>query len=391
MAGKTQAQALLDDAIAAANQAAGIKLEAHLEEKKENKVLDAANTFFFGTTGKKLQDNLGVKRGNKALGAKITIEGQKKLRFVAEIKKWAQQANFGALVHQVRQLPGKGMLVADYVDPRMADKLRNADIPYIDTYGNVYINEKPLYVLVNRTKAQLTNREKRQGNVGKNLQGMLKTKTPGRAFQPKGLKVVYQFLTNEKILNTPYREIADKADVALGTIGWVINDLKQAGYLLEIKPKNRRLINKRKLFDRWVNAYLEKLRPKQFVGTFKTDNPFWWKDNENEIAAYGAKWGGEVAAKMLTNHLIPQETTIYLGERGGTDLFKDRQFRKDPNGDIHVFRTFWKEDEQNHPEHPCLVNPIIVYADLIGTGDVRNLEAAEKLLGGELAEFNGED
>jgi hypothetical protein len=106
---------------------------------------------------------------------------------------------------------------------------------------------------------------------------------------------------------------------------------------------------------------------------------------------YGAKLGGEVAAHKMTGHLTPQEVTIYLETGNGAELFRDQRFRKDSNGDIHIYHAFWSKDEALEKKYTNLVNPLIVYADLVGTGDVRNLEAARKLLGEEIAEFIRED
>lgn len=343
-------QEILNAAIAAVNRTAAIKLKART-----------------------------IKKGNQEFDAEITIEGYKKIRYAAEIKKWAPQANFGALVNRIKRLPGKGVLVADYVNPMMADRLRENGIQYIDTLGNAYLNEKPLYILVKTTKGQA------------NEIGKMRTQTQGRAFGPTGLKVVYLFLTNEKMLNAPYREVADKADVALGTIGWVINDLKQNGFLIEIGPKNRRLKRKQRLLDKWVDAYVEKLRPKLAVGTFRAENPQWWKKVGKKITNYGAKWGGEVAVHKMTGYLTPQDITIYLEAGDGAKLFKEHHFRKDPKGDIHVYRAFWKKEEAYDEFYPGLVDPLIAYADLVGSGDIRNLEAAEELLGEVLAEFIRED
>lgn len=354
-----------------------------MEAEIERDVLDAAIAAVYRTTGIKIKATPQKKKGNKLIDAEITIEGYKQARFNAGIKKWAPQANFGAIVNQVKQMPGKGMLVADYVNPKMADRLRELEIPYIDTVGNAFINEKPLYVFIKTTKTQAN----QEGNV----KGQTNTKTLGRAFNPTGLKVVYEFIKDERILNATYREIAAKADVALGTIGWVINDLKQGGYLVEIGQKNRRLKRKRRLLDKWVDGYLEKLRPKLVVGTFRAENPQWWKDVENNLTIYGAKWGGEVAAYAMTGFITPQDVTVYIETGDGTTLFKDHRFRKDPNGDIHIYRAFWKQNEAINELHTNLVDPLIAYADLVGTGDVRNLEAAEDLLGEELAEFIRED
>jgi len=352
-------------------------------EELERTVLEAAIAAVLRTAGIKLKAQTQLKRGNRLLDAEITVEGLKKVRFAVEVKKWAQQANFGAMVNQVQQLPGKGMLVADYVDPMMADRLRELDIPYIDTIGNVYINEKPFYVLVKTTRAQT--------NAERNTQGLLKTRQQGRAFNPTGLKVVYAFMKNKNLLNAAYREIAEKTDVALGTVGWVINDLKQGRFLIEIPPKKRRLKNKKQLLDKWVDAYLEKLRPKLFVGTFSTENDDWWQGLDNGLEKYGARWGGEVAAAKLTGYLNPEEVTVYLPKEGDEQLFFDYRFRKDPNGKIQVYRAFWDENQNYQNDDADIVDPLIVYADLIATGDVRNLETARKIYDKELIGLVRED
>ena len=132
-----------------------------------------------------------------------------------EIKKWAQHANLGALINQVKQLPEEGLLVADYVNPRMADKLRQQQVQFIDTAGNAYINQPPVYVYVTGNRQE--------------ERGFMPTKNGAkRAFEPTGLKVIYTFLCNPELVNAPYREIAEKAGVALGTVGWVLNGLKAA-------------------------------------------------------------------------------------------------------------------------------------------------------------------
>lgn len=72
---------------------------------------------------------------------------------------------------------------------------------------------------------------------------------------------------------------------------------------------------------------------------------------------------------------------------GGENLFQKQRLRKDPNGNIQVFRAFWERDPKDTNDILDTVDPIIVYADLLETGDVRNLEAAKLLYQNELTEF----
>jgi hypothetical protein len=47
--------------------------------------------------------------------------------------------------------------------------------------------------------------------------------------------------------------------------------------------------------------------------------------------------------------------------------------------DLEVFRYFWDKDHPLFKVEPNLVPPLIVYAELIATGDSRNQETARKI------------
>ena len=55
-------------------------------------------------------------------------------------------------------------------------------------------------------------------------------------------------------------------------VNWVMRELKELGFLLE-KGEGRgreiRLINKERLLERWITAYVEQLRPKLVLGRYQ--------------------------------------------------------------------------------------------------------------------------
>src|SRR5690606_4278381 len=67
--------------------------------------------------------------------ARLKIDGEE---YYAEVKAWAPQAPLGVLSDRVRRFP-PGILVADYVNPRMADRLRTEGVQFMDAAGNAYI------------------------------------------------------------------------------------------------------------------------------------------------------------------------------------------------------------------------------------------------------------
>jgi len=337
----------------------------HTEHVTLNNALQALQR----ETGLQLEiEKWDAQLGDCQVDALIKLQGVKK-RFAAEIKKWAQQANLGALIHQIKNLPEQGILIADYVNPKMAEKLRQADVQFIDTEGNAYINALPAYVYVKGNRTNTT----KQG---------LNTKT-NRAFEPMGLKVIFAFLCDPELVNAAYREIAEKAGVAVGTVGWVIKGLKETDFIRgQGNKQQRRIINYKKLLDRWVEVYPERLRPKQWLGDFITDNPNWWQDAN--LQKYAAYWGGEIAATKYTNYLKPQDGIVYLNETQLNQFIAEQRLYKASNrvetqaAQVTLYRTFW-HDVKGNEKNNALVDPILVYADLVATGDARNLEIARSI------------
>ena len=290
--------------------------------------------------------------------------------FVAEVKKTLTRAMLGGAIQQLRRYPKKAILITTYVTPQMADVLKEMGIPFVDTVGNVYINEPPLFIFIKGNKFVDKYREK----------------PITRAFQPTGLKLIFALLCNPGLENAPFREIAKTANVALGTVGWVIRDLQQLGNLIDMGKRGRRLIRKEGLLNRWVTTYPEQLRPKKVLGRYRATNLNWWKNTGLET--FQAYWGGEIAAAILTEYLQPQIVTIYTREPLG-ELFLKNRIRKEPNGDIEILEVFWKFEF--NWQHHNLVHPILIYADLLATGDERNIETAEIIYERELTKFIRED
>lgn len=308
-----------------------------------------------------------VRRGNRQIDAILRMPGNG-TQLLAEIKKWATHVNLGAVINQIQQLatPDAGLLVADYVNPNMARKLREAGIQYIDAAGNAYLNQPPVYIHIegNKPKARTATRTK-----------------AGKAFQPAGMKIVCAFLKDRELINAPYREIAEQAQVALGTVGGIIRDLLEQGILVEdIKGTQRQIADYGRLLNKWVEAFPHQLRDKHHLGTFTTDNPQWWREIHPE--EFGAAWGGEVAAGEYTDYLNAKDVVVYIGKGQMTDFLKYARLKRaapDEKIDLRIdlIEPFWKQGNGN--VRRGLVHPLIVYADLVATGDPRNLEMAKRL------------
>jgi hypothetical protein len=262
----------------------------------------------------------------------------------------------------------------------MAVKLKEENIQFFDAVGNAYINQPPIYIQIKGNKLDRQIITKKQTN---------------RAFDTAGLKVIFGFLCDGELLNRPYRDIAKATGVALGTVGRVLTELNEAGFLIQRgEGKARALTNKRKLLERWVEAFPEKLQPKLFVTEFGHDDIQWWKNLD--LNKYGAWWGGEFAAAKYTNYLNPVQAVLYIPAKQQNMLLKDARLRKvaDQNGStaarIKIYRPFWDESLTRETKYADLVHPILVYAELLATGDSRNIEAAKIIVEQFIDKYIGE-
>jgi len=294
---------------------------------------------------------------------RVTHGGQEVL-YAVEVRRALQPATLGAALQQLERLGQQAMLVTDYITPALADELKARRIAFMDTAGNAYLEQGALLVWIK----------------GQKLAAKPAAVTAGRAFQPTGLQVLFTLLCNPQAVNRPYRELADMAGVAHGTVGWVMPDLQQLGFVQDLKGKRgtRRLFELERLLDEWATTYARVLRPRTLLGRYYVPTLEGWKDWP--LAEHGALWGGEPAAALLTGYLRPGEVTIYA-DKLPVLLAARMKFLKEPapghTAVVEVRKRFW--NFPGDPAHNNVVPPLLVYADLLATGDARCIETAKMI------------
>jgi len=299
---------------------------------------------------------------------RIVMRG-KEIRYYAEIKANVTKADKLLAMMRKGEFDHPLLLVTKYINTQLADELKQNGTEFIDTAGNMFINQPPLYIFVKGNKPDI-----------------VKVPPPKRTFKPAGLRVIYAFLCNPGLENKTYREIAAETGVALGTVDWIMKELKELGFLLDMGKRGQRLIQKENLLQRWVTAYPEQLRPKLTLGRFRGEYG-WWQ--QKTLDPFKAQWGGEVAAAKLTQYLQPQIITIYTTPQELDQLLIKNRLKRDQTGDVEIFKRFWKPAEIW--KHEDLVHPILIYADLLATGNERNIETAKMIYDQHIVQLIRED
>jgi len=290
-------------------------------------------------------------------------QGRQAQTYATEIKVGLRPATLGALLHHFQGHRKPLLLIADYISPPLADTLKARGVTFLDAAGNAFVNHPSLYVWVKGEKP---------------LQPFGAREKMGRAFQASGLKVLLALLCHPEWVALPYRDLAQHGGVAHGTVGWVMTDLIQLGYVADIASQ-RRLLQPERLLKQWAEAYARTLRPKLILGRYRTDKAGWWKTLQPN--QYHVQFSGEPAAERLTKYLRPETVTLYA-QTIEPRLLLDFHLRQNPRGPIELLQRFWTFESEDTRTVPL---PII-YADLLAIGDARCLEAAqliyEKILNG---------
>lgn len=287
-------------------------------------------------------------------------------KLVAELKKWGADGDTSAVVDQVAAMTGgkDRVLISDYINDETGTRLREAKVNYLDRAGNAFLDIAPIYVLI-------------QGKVPKDVASLDKT---ARLFNETGLKVIFALLANPGLLNANYREIANRAKVSMGTIGWVLRGLKDQAFTVE-SCKKYEWKNKPRLIKRWAEEYPD-LRSRHSLGKYYAQDQNWWQSVE--LSRYDAVLGGEAAAANYSDGARPRSATIYVGKHKQGLLIRDLKLVKPDESkghwpaNIEILSKFWGQAEDlsllGNSTHP-----LITYADLLDTWDPVSREIAKQI------------
>ncbi|MCP5498109.1 MAG: hypothetical protein H7A23_26430 [Leptospiraceae bacterium] len=263
------------------------------------------------------------------------------------------------------------LVVSGSISSSAKEILKQNNINYLDMAGNCFIKDnKGLYIQIEGKKRELLRSERKH-----------------KAFNKNGIKLIYALLLNENLVNGTYEEMAKAANISKSTVGTILKDLKEKGYLLQINENLKRLTEVPQLQEKWVHAFNEKLKPSLLRGKFRflPKRESDWKSINLGADTF---WGGEPGANILTGFLSPGEWTIY-STVSKNELLKNLFLVPDPQyGNVSVYNVFWDLNNENFVnKENKIVNPLLIYADLLGTNHSRNFETAQKIYERELSTY----
>lgn len=250
------------------------------------------------------------------------------------------------------------ILLARYVPRPLARELVAAGANYLDLEGNCQLRLGERFVALVEGRIP-----ERRG-------------PEGRGLRAPGYQVLFAILARPEILNEGIVRIGGLAGVGKTTVAETLDKLKHDGLLAEVGGK-RRLVKPREVLDRWLAGYANAVRPRLLIGRFRTQDadPGQLERRIEQTLGdeTGWAWGGGAAAMRLTKH-YRGETTILHVARQVPDLPRRLRALRHADGPLVILGAPGPIAFEGALERT--IHPLLVYTELLNTGDDRARETA---------------
>ncbi|MDB9460620.1 type IV toxin-antitoxin system AbiEi family antitoxin [Dolichospermum circinale CS-545/17] len=292
-------------------------------------------------------------------------------------------ANINYIHHLQEKLSNdkRTLLITDALSDEVLDLLLENNIEFIDTTGNIYLNNSSLYILVRSSSIQ-----------NKKLLSAPNITT-------STLKVAYALLQDPSILQSLkvisnltlkkisiLEKIGNVAGVDYQTVKSSLETLYQLNYLQRQRSGTYRIENYIKLLERWEMGYIENLRPELLIGTFspRENINIDFNDISEQILEIAQNQkiiiGGELGAAILTGYLKAISMTIHIPQeynyRAITTMLR---LKPDPKGNIIILKQFGNKNQPKYSVYEHIADPLLIHAELCLYPDERLKETAKRL------------
>jgi hypothetical protein len=250
------------------------------------------------------------------------------------------------------------ILLALHVSRPMGEKLRARGVNYCDLAGNLHVRLGASYV------------------------ALIEGRAAAKPAEPSGLthndyRVLFALLVDEDLLAASVRVLSEASGVSKSSVSRCLARLEAKRMLVRGEPGSVRS-QRDELIDQFVHGYVATLRPRLLIGTYRpAENPkVLDKKLAHRLGALKWGWGGDAGAYRLVEHYRSQRTAVHLEADPG-DLPKRLKALPSRDGVLAVLGIPGPLALGGASE---LAHPLLIYAELLASGDPRSREQAAMLL-----------
>ncbi len=281
---------------------------------------------------------------------------------------------FQLAIYEMRGVPGQGtiarliesdlphwaqgkLLLSGHITPGISERLRAADVNYLDEAGNCYLSLGARYV------------------------AWLEGRKPTRVHAPKGLRasgyrVLGAFLDDPNLPAKPLRAIAASCGVSVTAVRSLRAQLLEEHAMTKTQT-GYRLRRRVDLLDRWLVGYRDLIRPKLYIDRFNLPGR-----SEEALQLLLEKqlggmwcWGGSAASYRLFHTGTTGETIIHLKTLTPSQTPRV-PLRATEDGTVVVTALPHMGAIDSANAHPGFVSRLLILGELSVRSDPRSLATA---------------
>lgn len=253
------------------------------------------------------------------------------------------------------------MVAQPFVTPSQGKRYRAIGIPFVDAAGNAWLDTPSVHIRVEGRR------------LPPNLMAEIRRSAPTRedALTATGLQVVFVLLTTPEFVSAPVRVIARASGVSLGSAQTAIRALDARGHLVGGGKGRHDLRRVEELTNHWLIGFQNQLLPKLQESAFVGPDPDWWA-----LAASDDAFTGVLSGEAVVKEWLKPTTTLVYGAWPWEELRVAARLRRGPVPNVLLRKMFWD---------PTMVGSgtrapdLLIYADLLASGDSRQAEAARNM------------
>lgn len=263
----------------------------------------------------------------------------------------------------------------------VVDQLLQRNVEFIDVDGNIYLNSPDIYVVVrNQIAKEGTSRSLEITATALQVMYALLAHSRGLRKKSELMRSLDPGITPDTPISD--EQISRLSGVSLKTVKSNLKKLQDLDYITT-KDQGYEIVDYVKLLERWELGYSERLRAKLLLGTFSPIGKAEFSTVRDQIQhcadEYDYLIGGELGAAIMTDHLRPISAALYLPNSSASrKLAVNLKLKPDLEGNIIFFQAFGSKGGLGlNPSTKNVVNPLLIHAELVWTGNSRLKEMAQ--------------
>lgn len=241
------------------------------------------------------------------------------------------------------------LVLTTYVAPKTADAFRRAEIQYLDSAGNAWIEFADVLIDVRGRPRPVTDTRPRQAT--------------GNLFSSGRAQVVFALLAWPQLWSASQRDLAQAAGVSVGQVNSTLKLLKQGGY-----TRTGTRPGQADLLDLWAAAFPTGLAHRITLARYNSEKPVRRKDLNSAVVS------GAAAVPDLVRSL---DSVLYVDEFDPRMAVANR-WRSDGEPNVTIRRRFWEDPTATTGSTSKVAPWPLVYADLLASDDPRERSAAKE-------------